>query len=67
MHKKNETECVNYRGISLVAQTDKVLLQIVATRIGPYCETKGLLPEEQCHFRPYLSTMEMIFVVRNLQ
>ena len=34
---------------------------------GAYCEAKGLLPEEQCGFRPNRSTTDMMFVVRRPQ
>ena len=47
---------LNYRGISLVARTGKVLLKIVATRLSAYCEVRNLLPEELCGFRPHRST-----------
>ena len=68
LHKKGDkTECGNYRGISLVSHAGKVLLKVVARRLSAYCETKGLLPEEQCGFRPNRSTTNMMFVVRRLQ
>ena len=51
LHKKGDkTECGNYRGISLVSHAGKVLVKVVARRLGAYCEAKGLLPEEQCGF-----------------
>ena len=40
---------------------------MVAGRLNAYCEAKGLLPEEQCEFRPDRSTTDMMFVVRRLQ
>ena len=68
LHKKGDkTECGNYRGISLVSHASKVLLKVVARRLGAYCEAKGLLPEEQCGFRPDRSTTDRMFVVRRLQ
>ena len=68
LHRKGDkTECGNYRGISLVSHAGKVLLKVDARRLGAYCEAKGLLPEEQCGFRPNRSTMDMMFVVRRLQ
>ena len=68
LHKeKDRTACGNYRGISLVAHAGKVLLKIVATRLGTYCEARNLLPEEQCGFRPHRSTTDMMFAVRRLQ
>ena len=44
--KKDRTECSNYRGLSLVAHAGKVLLKIVANRLGDFCEEAGILPEE---------------------
>ena len=68
LHKKGDkTECGNYRGILLVSHAGKVLLKVVARRLSAYCEAKGLLPEEQCGFRPDRSTTDMMFVVRRLQ
>ena len=40
--KGDKTECGNYRGISLVSHAGKVLLKVVARRLGAYCEVKGL-------------------------
>ena len=45
----------------------KVLLKVVARRLSAYCEAKGLLPGEQCGFRPNRSTTDIMFVVRRLQ
>ena len=68
LHKTGDkTECGNYRDISLVSHAGKVLLKVVARRLSAYCEAKGLLPEEQCGFRPNRSTTDMMFVVRRLQ
>ena len=68
LHKKGDkTECGNYRGISLVSHGGKVLLKVVARRLSAYCEAKGLLPEEQCGFRPDRSTTNMMYMVRRLQ
>ena len=68
LHKqKDRTECSNYRGLSLVAHAGKVLLKIVANRLGDFCEEAGILPEEQCGFRPQRSTTDTMFVVRRHQ
>ena len=61
--KKGRSDCNNYRGISLVAQSGKVLLKMVASRLSNYYEAKGILPEEQCGFRPTRSTIDMLFVL----
>ena len=65
--KKDRIECCNYRGLSLVAHADKGLLKVVANRLGDFCEESGILPEEQCRFRPQRSKTDMMFVVRRLQ
>ena len=65
--KKDRTECGNYRGISLVAHADKVLLKVIAGRPSDCCEHENILPGEQCGFRPHRSTVGMMFVVRRLQ
>ena len=65
--KKDRTECSNYRGLSLVAHAGKVLLKIVANRLDDFCKEAGILPKEQCGFRPQRSTTDMMFVVRRLQ
>ena len=66
--KKDKTEYGNYGGISLVvAHAGKVLLKVIAGRLSDSYEREGILPEEQCGFRPHRSTVDMLFVVRRLQ
>ena len=50
-----------------MSHAGKVLLKVVAKRLSDYCEAKGLLPEEQCEFRPNRSTTDMMFVVCRLR
>ena len=50
-----------------MSHAGKALLKVVARRLSAYCEAKGLLPKEQCGFRPDRSTTDMMFVVRRLQ
>ena len=50
-----------------MVHADKVLLKVIVDRLREYCEREGVLPEEQCGFRPYRSTVDMMFVVRCLQ
>ena len=50
-----------------MAHAGKVLLKIVANRRGGFCEEAGILPVEQCGFRPQRSTTDMVFVVLRLQ
>ena len=64
--KKDRSDCNNYRGISIVAHSGKVLLKMVASRPSNYCEAKGILTEEQCGFRPARWTIDMLLFVRRL-
>ena len=65
--KKDRTECGNYRGISLVAHTGKILPKIIARRLSEYGERVGILPVEQSVFRPNRPTIDLMFVIRRLQ
>ena len=65
--KSDRSNCNNYRGVSLLSHAGRVLLKIVANRPSDYCEAHGILPDEQCGFRPERSTVDMLFVVRGLQ
>ena len=48
--RRIDRECGKYRGISLVAHTGKILMEITARRLREYCERVGVLPEEQSGF-----------------
>ena len=50
-----------------MAHAGEVLLKVIAGRLSDYCEREGILPEEECGFRPHRSTVDMIFLVRRLQ
>ena len=65
-NKKEETECGNYRDISLVVHAGKMLLKVIVGRLSDFYEREGVLPEEQCG-SPERSTVDMMFVVRLLQ
>lgn len=62
--KGDRGDCNNYRGISLLSVTGKVVAKIVLNRLQKLAE--GLYPESQCGFRPGRSTTDMIFCVRQL-
>ncbi|CAB1116295.1 unnamed protein product [Ectocarpus sp. CCAP 1310/34] len=67
-HKKcDQSNCNNYRGISLLSHVGKVPIKIITNRLSAFCEASNILPEEQCGFRPGRSTVDMLFVVRRLQ
>ena len=68
VYKQNgdRAECGNSRGISLLSVAGKVLANIVLTRLLEHV-VDPVLPESQCRFRRGRSTIDMIFVARQLQ
>ena len=64
--KGDRAECGNSRGNSLLSVAGKVLAKIMLTRL-PEHVVDLVLPESQCGFRRGRSTIDMIFVARQLQ
>ena len=64
--KGDRAECGNSRGISLLSVAGKVLAKIMLTRLLEHV-VDLVLPESQCGFRRGHSTIDMIFVARQLQ
>jgi hypothetical protein len=49
VHKKgDETDCNNYRGISLLSTSFKMLSNILLSMLGPY--TDEIIGDHQCGF-----------------
>jgi len=48
--KGDKTDCSNYRGISLLPTTYKILSNILMSRLTPYGEE--IIGDHQCGFRP---------------
>jgi hypothetical protein len=46
--KSDKTDCSNYRGISLLSTTYKILSNILLSRLTPYAEEKN--GDHQCRF-----------------
>ena len=63
--KGDKADCDNYRGISLLSVVGKVIARIILQRITPLAE--AVLPESQSGFRPSRGTLDMIFVLRQIQ
>jgi hypothetical protein len=50
IHKKcDKTDCNNYRGISLLSTSYKILLNILLSRLSPYIDE--IIGDHQCGFR----------------
>ena len=65
IHKKgNKTDCNNYRGISLLPTTYKILSNILFSRLTPYA--KEIIGDHQCGFRRNRSTIDHICCIRQI-
>jgi len=65
IHKKGDkTDCNNYRGISLLPTTYKILSNILNSRLIPYAEE--IMGDHQCGFRRNRSTTDHIFCIHQI-
>ena len=62
--KGDKTDCNNYRGISLLQTTYKVLSNILLSRLVPYANE--VIGDHQCGFRRNRSTTDHIFCIRQI-
>ncbi|CAM4728174.1 unnamed protein product [Leuciscus chuanchicus] len=62
--KKDKLDCNNYRGISLLCHSSKIITTIIMERIKK--KTEEILSEEQAGFRTLRSTIDQIFTLRQL-
>ena len=62
--KGNLRQCQNYRTISLISHTSKIMLRVILNRLKK--EAEEHLAEEQAGFRAGRSTVEQIFTCRIL-
>lgn len=60
--KGNLRQCQNYRTISLISHTSKIMLRVILNRLKKEAEEQ--LAEEQAGFRAGRSTVEQIFTCR---
>jgi hypothetical protein len=65
VHKKGDkTECNNYRGISLLSTSYKILWNILLSRLVPYIDE--ITGNHQCGFRRIISTTDQICCIRQI-
>jgi hypothetical protein len=62
--KGDKTSCSNYRDISLLPTTYKILSNILLSRLTPYAEE--IIGYHQCGFRRNLSATDHIFCIRQI-
>ena len=63
-NKGERNDCNNYRGISLLSIVGKVFDRDILIRLQKQAER--IYPESQCGFRADLSTIDMVFSLRQL-
>ena len=65
IHKKgNKADCNNYRCLSLLPNTYKILSNILFSSLIPYA--KQFIGDHQCGFRRNRSTIDHIFCIRQI-
>ena len=62
--KGDETDCNNCRGISLLPNTNKILTNILLSRLTPY--TEEIIGDHQYGFRRNRSTTDLMFCIRQI-
>ena len=62
--KGDKTDCINYRGISLLPTTYNILSNILLSRLTPYAEE--VIGDRQCGFRRNRSTTDHISCIRQI-
>jgi hypothetical protein len=65
IHKKgDETDCSNYRGISVLSTSYKILSNILLARLTPYADE--IMGDHHCGFWRNRSTTDQIFYIRQI-
>jgi hypothetical protein len=65
VHKRGDkTDCNNYRGISLLSTSYKMLSNILPSRLVPYIDE--IIGDHQCGFQCNRSTPDQNFCIRNI-
>ncbi|KAJ4429626.1 hypothetical protein ANN_21827 [Periplaneta americana] len=62
--KGDKTNCGNFRGISLLLTSYKILSNILLRRLTPYVDE--IIGDHQCGFRRNRSTIDQIFCIRQI-
>jgi hypothetical protein len=59
IHRKlDKTVCTNYRGVSFLSTSDKVISSILLSRLTPY--VAEIFGDHQCEFRRQKSTIDYV-------
>ena len=64
IYEGEKTYCSNYRGISILPTTYKILSNILPSRLTPYA--REIIGDHQCGFGRYRSTTDHLFCIRQI-
>ena len=64
--KEEKSDCSNYREITLLSIAGKILARVLLNRLIPTIAQENM-PKSQCGFRSNRGTVDMIFVLRQIQ
>jgi hypothetical protein len=65
VHKMGDkTDCNNYRAVSLLSTSYKILSNILLSRLNSYINE--IIGDHQCEFRRNRSTTDQIFCIRQI-
>ncbi|KAJ4449477.1 hypothetical protein ANN_00876 [Periplaneta americana] len=64
LQEGDKTNCTNFRGISLLLMSYKMLSNILLRRLTPYVDE--IIGDHQCGFRRNRSTIDQIFCIRQI-
>ena len=65
-NKGEKSDCSNYRGITLLSIVGKILVHVLLNRLIPTIAQENT-PEGQCSLRSNRGTVDMIFMLRQIQ
>ena len=63
---RRKISCSNYRGITLLSTAGKILARVLLNRLIQTAAQENM-PESPCGFRSNRGTVDMIFVLRQIQ
>ncbi|MCP4483059.1 MAG: hypothetical protein GY823_00630 [Flavobacteriaceae bacterium] len=65
-NKDSKTECGDYRDVSLLSIAGKFFARVILNRLISKISEENP-PETHCGFRPNQSTIDMVFIVRQVK
>jgi hypothetical protein len=63
-YKGEKTDCSNYRSISLISNTYKIVSSVLLSKLGPYVDE--IIRDHQCGFQRNRWTTDQIFWIRQI-